>query len=82
MSKNLLTVVFKPEDLQRLLDQKPQKVIVRSVLEEGKLDNGQSVGYVRVYAEGKSTVEGTTFEIVPGCPDPPCTADDDETANR
>jgi len=81
MAKNLLTVIFKPEDLQRLLDQKPKKVVIRSVLEEGKLDNGQRVGYVRVYAEG-TTMEGTTVDTVPGCPDPPCTPDDDTSGKE
>jgi hypothetical protein len=77
MAKNLLTVIFKPEDLQRLLDQKPNKVVIRSILEEGILENGQRVGYVKVYAEGKTTIEGTMLETVPGCPDPPCSSDDD-----
>ena len=77
MKKDLLTVIFKPEDLQRLLDTKPKKVVIRSILEEGKLENGQRVGYVKVYAEGKITIEGTMGETVQGCPDPPCSADDD-----
>ncbi|RYZ27892.1 MAG: hypothetical protein EOO10_11295 [Chitinophagaceae bacterium] len=77
MAKDLLTVIFKPEDLQRLLDSKPKKVVIRAILEDGKLDNGQRVGYVKVYAEGKSMIEGTMGETVPGCPVPPCDPNDD-----
>ena len=82
MSKDLLTVVFKPEDLQRLLDQKPKKVVIRSVLEEGRLDNGQRVGYVKVYAEGKTTIEGTRLEAVPGCPVPPCSSEEENLPTK
>jgi len=73
MAKDLLTVIFKPEDLQRLLDSKPKKVVVRAVLEKAKLDTGKEVAYVKVYAESKgNTIEGTMGETVPGCPEPPC----------
>jgi hypothetical protein len=82
MTTNLLTVTFKPEDLQRLLDQKPKKVVIRSVLEEGTLDDGRRVGYVKVYAEGKTAIEGTMLETVPGCPVPPCSTEEDDTSNK
>ena len=83
MAKDLLTVIFKPEDLQRLLDSKPKKVVVHAYLEEGRLDNGQGIGYVKVYAKGKgNTVVGALEETVDGCPVPPCTSDDDDTSAK
>ena len=68
--EKLLTLIFKPDDLQQLLNQNPDKIIVRSELAEGRLEDGERVGYVRVFAD--AIIDGTVVETVGGCPQPPC----------
>jgi hypothetical protein len=68
--EKLLTLVFKPDDIQQLLNQNPDKIIVRSELEVGRLEGGQKVGYVRVFAD--AIVDGEVVDTVGGCPQPPC----------
>jgi hypothetical protein len=72
---HLLTLVFRPEEIQQLLDLNPKKIVIRSVLEEGRLDDGERAGIVKVFADA-TTEGGEVLDTIEGCPVPPCTADD------
>lgn len=67
----LLTLIFRPEEIQQLLDYNPAKIIVRSILEEGRLEGGERVGYVQVFADA-TTENGEVLGTIGGCPKPPC----------
>ena len=71
--KNGFQFVFKPEDLQKLLNEKPEKVIVSCFLVEETTKDGRKVGAMHAWADGagkgKSIVAG---DGAPGCPVPPC----------
>ena len=68
--ENLLTVIFKAEDIQTLLDQSPDKIVVRSIVEEGRLEDGEKAGVIKVFADAVKNDE--VLETISGCPKPPC----------
>jgi len=65
-----LFLIFKKDDIQKLMDQNPDKIVVRSLIEEGKLESGERVGVVRVFAD--AVLEGKVIDTIGGCPEPPC----------
>ena len=67
---NELVLIFTRENMQELMDRDPDKIVIRSVIEEGKLDSGEYVGVVRVFADAMQN--GTVVATVGGCPNPPC----------
>ena len=67
---NELVLVFPKDKMQSLLDVNPDKIIVRSAIEEARLDNGEMVGVVRVYAD--AVQGGNVLATIDGCPVPPC----------
>ncbi|HUC80629.1 MAG TPA: hypothetical protein VMR70_06910 [Flavisolibacter sp.] len=75
---HLLTVVFRKEDIQKLLELNPDKIVVRTALKSGKLasanlgDSGESVGYVVVEADAVNDDSEKPLGTVEGCPVPPC----------
>ncbi|HEY0040809.1 MAG TPA: hypothetical protein VGB71_09110 [Flavisolibacter sp.] len=68
--EKLITLIFNPDDIQQLLNRNPEKIVVRSILEEGRLESGERVGYVRVFAD--AVIDGEVVDTVGGCPRPPC----------
>lgn len=69
---HLLHVVFKAEDIRKLLETDPDKILVRTSLESGTLEDGSRAGYVVVKADAVKDGEERTLETVDGCPVPPC----------
>lgn len=72
--EKLITLIFRPDDLQQLLTHTPSKIVVRAELEEGRLEGGEKIGYVKVYAD--AIVKGEVVDTVGGCPKPPCNTND------
>ncbi len=72
--ENGFQFIFKPEDLQKLLDEKPEKVVVSCYLVEETTKDGSKVGAMKVWADGTWTKskKGIRGSGVPGCPIPPC----------
>jgi len=66
--------VFKPEDLQAILDTKPAKVLFTIKIEGEVLKSGEKVGVVRIDARGTYRKGQTAPRDPdrPGCPIPPC----------
>ena len=58
--------------MQELMDKEPDKIVVRTTIEEGRLDSGESVGYVKVFADAIQSGNPEPLHSVTGCPDPPC----------
>ncbi|HEV8512415.1 MAG TPA: hypothetical protein VGQ59_04035 [Cyclobacteriaceae bacterium] len=76
------TLLFRPEDLQRLLDQSPDKIVITCGLESETTLSGDKVGAFKVKArsffkEARPEVSGVLNFSVPGCPIPPCRTNDD-----
>lgn len=69
---HLLSVVFKADDMRKLLESNPDKIIVRTSLEGGVLSDGKKVGYVNVEAEAVNEDEEKSLGKIGGCPVPPC----------
>ncbi|HEV8512414.1 MAG TPA: hypothetical protein VGQ59_04030 [Cyclobacteriaceae bacterium] len=74
---NAFTVLFRPEDLKRLLDQNPDKIVITCGLESETTLSGDKVGAFKVKArsffkEAKPEFSGVLNFSVPGCPIPPC----------
>ena len=74
---NAFTVLFRPEDLKRLLDQNPDKIVITCGLESETTLSGDKVGAFKVRArsffkEARPEVSGVLNFYVPGCPIPPC----------
>ena len=70
---NELVLIFSAQRMQELMDQSPDKIVVRSIIEEGRLDSGESVGYVKVSADAMQG--GNVLATIEGCPVPPCNKD-------
>ena len=80
---NALTFIFRPEDLQRLLDQNPDQIIITCGLESEITLSGEKVGAMKVRArsafkEARPEVSGVLNFSVIGCPIPPCKETGDE----
>ena len=69
---NQLILIFSAEGIQELLSQSPDKIVVRSSIEEGRLDTGEAVGYIKVFADAMQG--GNVLATIEGCPEPPCAA--------
>ena len=69
---NELILIFTKENMQELLDKSPDKIVVRTTIEEGRLDSGESVGYVKVYADAMQEGNPEPLHTIIGCPRPPC----------
>jgi len=67
-----LILIFTKEKIQDLIDRNPDKIVVRSTIEEGKLAGGESVGVVRVYADAMQNGNPEPLLTITGCPRPPC----------
>jgi len=67
---NELVLIFSAKEMQELIEQNPDKIIIRSTIEAGRLDSGESVGYVKVSAD--AVQGGTVVGSIGGCPKPPC----------
>ena len=78
---NLLELIFTRDNMQRLMDQNPDKILVRSIIEEAVLDNGKKAGVVKVYADAIRKGEPEPIVTVEGCPMPPCKQDDGAGVN-
>lgn len=75
MPKELI-FVFKSKDMQRLIDTGARKIIIRSSVVEGILQDGRKAGVLKVVATAK-TSKGEGEEVIDGCPEPPCNTDDE-----
>jgi hypothetical protein len=64
--------IFKREEMQKLMDLKSDKIIIRSSIEEGQLNSGEKVGVVRVFADAVNEGSEEPVATIPGCPKPPC----------
>ncbi|HEV8512411.1 MAG TPA: hypothetical protein VGQ59_04015 [Cyclobacteriaceae bacterium] len=76
------TLLFRPEDLKRLLDQSPDKIVITCGLESETTLSGDKVGAFKVRArsffkEARPEVSGVLNFSVPGCPRPPCSSFDE-----
>ena len=68
----LLHVVFKAEEIKKLLELDPDKIVIRTSLESGTLEDGTRAGYITVEADAMKEGEEKPLETVGGCPIPPC----------
>ena len=69
---NEQTFIFKREEMLKLMELKADKIVIRTRVEEAKLDNGERVGVVRVYADAMVEGDEEPVGTIPGCPKPPC----------
>ena len=74
--KNGFQFVFTPEELQKLLDQKPKKIGISCYLVQEITKDGRKVGAMQVLAEAlgvkKVKTKGLQGAEALGCPVPPC----------
>jgi hypothetical protein len=68
----LLHVVFKAEEIQKLMDLNPDRIVIRTSLEGGVLAGGESVGYLKVEADAMRDGSEEPLGTIGGCPKPPC----------
>lgn len=68
----LLHVVFRAEEIQKLLELNPDKIVIRTSLEGGVLAGGESIGYLIVEADAMKDGSNDPLGTVGGCPKPPC----------
>jgi hypothetical protein len=73
---NKLVLIFKKDDMQKLMDHNPDKIVVRSTIEEATLNSGEKAGVVRVYADAMQGGNPEPLTTIRGCPNPPCNVDD------
>lgn len=73
---NELKLMFSPSDVQTLLDEEPDKIVVRLKLEEATLSDSSKAGVLKVYADAHRTNNSTPLATINGCPEPPCSEDD------
>lgn len=71
---NHLLLIFKKEEMQHLLNQNPDKIVVRSTFEEAILEGGGKAGVVKVYADAMQKGNPKPLATITGCPNPPCEA--------
>jgi hypothetical protein len=68
--------IFRPEQLQALLNENPEKILFTTSLVEEVLKSGEKVSVMRI--EATSIVGSVRTLTVMGCPIPPCTTGDPE----
>jgi hypothetical protein len=68
--------IFRPEQLQALINQDPEKILFTTSLVEEVLKSGEKVSVMRI--EATSIVGSARTLSVMGCPIPPCVAGDPE----
>ena len=68
--------IFRPEQLQALLNENPEKILMTTSLVEEVLKSGEKVSVLRV--EATSIVGSARTLTLPGCPVPPCNPGDPE----
>ena len=68
--------IFRPEQLQALLKENPEKILMTTSLVEEVLKSGEKVSVLRV--EATSIVGSARTLTVAGCPVPPCFIGDPE----
>lgn len=69
----LLEMIFSAGDMQTLLDQNPDKILVRTTVEEVTLSNNSKASGVKVFADAYQNGNSEPLATVNGCPCPPCT---------
>lgn len=67
-----LVLIFSKDNIQQLMDTGPDKIVIRAYLEAGKLEGGENIGYLKVYADAIQEGEPEPLHTVSGCPKPPC----------
>lgn len=72
-----LVLIFTKDNMQKLMDANPDKIVVRTTIEEATLQDGNKAGVVRVWADARQKGVSEALVTVPGCPDPPCAPDGD-----
>lgn len=75
---NQIVLIFTKDNMQRLMDQNPDKIVVRSTVEVAVLENGKKAGVIKAYADAMRKGVPAPMFTIEGCPNPPCTPDDDE----
>ncbi len=65
-------LIFKKEDIQKLMEHNPDKIVVRSVIEEAILKDGTTAGVVKIYADAMQQGNREPLATITGCPNPPC----------
>lgn len=70
----LLQVSFKADEIQKLMELGPDRIVVRTSIQSGILSNGESVGYLLVEADAMKDGDDKPLGTVGGCPCPPCSA--------
>jgi hypothetical protein len=68
--------IFRPEQLQALINENPEKILFTTSLVEEVLKSGEKVSVMRI--EATSIVGSARTLIVAGCPVPPCVIGDPE----
>jgi hypothetical protein len=68
--------IFRPEQLQALINQNPEKILFTTSLVEEVLKSGEKVSVMRI--EATSIVGSARTLSVMGCPCPPCNPGDPE----
>lgn len=71
---NQLIQIFSAGKVEELLKYSPDKIVVRSTIEEAILQDGSKAGVVKVYAD--AVKDGNVLGTISGCPDPPCSITD------
>ena len=70
---NELVLIFSAKRMQELMEQNPDKIVVRSTIEQERLGSGEEVGVIGVYADAVQI--GNVSATIEGCPIPPCSID-------
>jgi hypothetical protein len=73
---NELVLVFSAEKIKSLLEANPDKIAVRSTIEEATLNDGSKAGVVKVYADAYVKGKAGPVATVSGCPVPPCAVEE------
>jgi hypothetical protein len=68
--------IFRPEQLQALINQNPEKILMTTSLVEEVLKSGEKVSVLRI--EATSIIGSARTLTVAGCPVPPCVIGDPE----
>ena len=68
----LLNLIFSADNMQTLMDQNPDKILIRTTVVEGLLADNTKAGVVKVFADAYQNGNPEPLATVSGCPDPPC----------
>lgn len=71
--------IFRPEQLQALINENPEKILFTTSLAEEVLKSGEKVSVLRI--EATSIVGSARTLTIMGCPIPPCNVGDPEELN-